>query len=56
LVESRIEHINLAQKFIKEISEATFDNGDLDENVSENLKRVLPMYLLPMSALPSTFL
>jgi len=38
LVESQIEHVNLAQKFIKEISEATLDNGELDDDVIKRLR------------------
>jgi len=37
LVQSRIEHVNLAQKFIQEISAATLENGNLDPDVIERL-------------------
>ena len=38
LAQSRIEHVNLAQKFIEEISAATLDNGNLDPDVVERLR------------------
>ena len=38
LVQSRIEHVNLAQKFIQEISAATLENGNLDPDVIERLR------------------
>lgn len=38
VVNSRIEHIKIAQQFIKEISEATLDNGKLDAEVIERLR------------------
>ena len=38
LAQSRIEHVNLAQKFIEEISAATLDNGNLDPDVLERLR------------------
>jgi hypothetical protein len=36
---SRIEHVKVAQQFIDEISAATFDNGKLDADVIERLRR-----------------
>ena len=38
-VNSRIEHIKIAQQFIKEISEATLDNGNLDAEVTKRLRK-----------------
>jgi len=38
LVQSRIEHVNLAQKFIQEILAATLENGNLDPDVIERLR------------------
>ena len=38
LVQSRIEHVNLAQKFIQEISAATLENGNLGADVIEHLQ------------------
>ena len=38
-VNSRIEHIKIAQQFIKEISEATLDNGNLDAKVIKRLRK-----------------
>ena len=38
MVNSRIEHIKITQQFIKEISEATLDNGKLDAEVIERLR------------------
>jgi len=38
LVQSHIEHVNLAQKFIQEISAATLKNGNLDPDVIEHLR------------------
>ena len=38
MVQSQIEHVNLAQKFIKEISTATLDNGNLEEDVIRRLQ------------------
>lgn len=38
LVESQIEHVQLAQQFIEKISTATLDNGNLDDNVIERLR------------------
>jgi len=37
VINSRIEHIKIPQQFIKEISEATLDNGRLDSMVIEHL-------------------
>ena len=37
LVQSCIEHVNSAQKFIQEISAATLENGNLDPDVIECL-------------------
>ena len=34
-----IEHVKVAQKFIDEISAATFNNGKLDANVIKCLRR-----------------
>ena len=39
LARSRIEHVKVAQQFIDEISAATFDNGKLDADVIEHLRR-----------------
>ena len=38
LVQSQIEHVNSAQKFIEEISAATLDNGNLEEDVIKRLR------------------
>ena len=37
LVQFRIEHVNLAQKFLEKFSTATLDNGNLEDNVIERL-------------------
>ena len=39
LARSWIEHVKVAQQFIDEISAATFDNGKLDADVIECLRR-----------------
>lgn len=39
LAKSRIEHVKIAQQFIDEISSATLENGKLDDDVIERLRR-----------------
>ena len=38
VVQSRIEHVNLTQDFIREISAATLENGNLGADVIEHLR------------------
>jgi len=41
VVESHIENVRIVQQYIQEISSATFDNGNLDEDVVERLRNPL---------------
>ena len=58
LAKSRIEHVKIAQQFIDEISSATLENGKLDDDVIERLRRLrkaLWISLILISDLHSIF-